>query len=53
LKGNHVLKNKEKTALFIYVNKGQVTQIDIILSDITQYGIVNISKALKTGKILS
>ena len=45
VKGNYLVKNKEKIALFIDADNASTDKIDIILSEVALYSVVNIRKA--------
>jgi uncharacterized LabA/DUF88 family protein len=45
LKRNPILKDKENIALFIDADNAPAAKIDIILSELARYGVVNIRKA--------
>jgi uncharacterized protein (TIGR00288 family) len=47
---NYVLKDKEKIALFIDADNAPAAKIDIILSELATYGVVNIRKAYGNWK---
>lgn len=47
---NDVLKDKEKIALFIDADNAPAAKIDIILSELARYGVVNIRKAYGNWK---
>ena len=44
------LKDKEKIALFIDADNAPAAKIDIILSELARYGVVNIRKAYGNWK---
>jgi len=50
LKRNFILKDKEKIALFIDADNAPAAKIDIILSELARYGVVNIRKAYGNWK---
>lgn len=50
LKWNCNLKDKEKIALFIDADNAPAAKIDIILSELARYGVVNIRKAYGNWK---
>lgn len=50
LKRNYVLKDKEKIAIFIDANNAPAAKIDIILSELARYGVVNICRAYGNWK---
>lgn len=50
LKRNPILKDKEKIALFIDADNAPAAKIDIILSELARYGVVNIRKAYGNWK---
>lgn len=45
-----VLKDKEKIALFIDADNAPAAKIDVILSELARYDVVNISKAYSNWK---
>lgn len=50
LERNHILRDKEKIALFIDADNAPAAKIDIILSELARYGVVNIRKAYGNWK---
>jgi uncharacterized LabA/DUF88 family protein len=50
LKRNYRLKDKEKIALFIDADNAPAAKIDIVLSELARYGVVNIRKAYGNWK---
>ena len=50
MKRNYCLKDKEKIALFIDADNAPAAKIDIVLSELAKYGVVNIRRAYGNWK---